>query len=162
MSQENSKAKKYKSISTSKPCSAAQYIAEMVCIRKSERENKGSLEYKFWNNSKNEQYQTQVRVASKLIKKFGEDSVLHYLNSPGGRNVYSLGFLHKSKKFVLPLKFVEQGIEKSKKIVEEENKKQRNVVDIPKGQYKPRKSQPNKKSLISKLRKADGNKNEDT
>ena len=162
MTQENSKAKKYRSISTSKPCSAAQYIAEMVCIRKSERENQGSLEYKFWNNSKNEQYQTQVRVASKLIKKFGEESVSHYLNSPGGRNVYSLGFLHKSKKFVLALRFVEQGIEKSKKIVDQEQKKKRNIVEIPKGEYKPRKTQPSKNTLMSKLRKVDGNKNKDT
>jgi len=159
MTQENSKAKKYKSISTSKPCSAAQYIAEMVCIRRSERENQGSLEYKFWNNSKNEQYQTQVRVASKLIKKFGEDSVLHYLNGPSGRNVYSLGFLHKSKKFVLVLKFVEQGIEKAKGVVDEKKKKKRDVVEIPKGKYKPRKTQPSKNTLMSKLRKADDSKN---
>ena len=162
MTHQNSKAKKYKSISTSEPCSASQYIAEMVCIRRSERENKGSLEYKFWNSSKNEQYQTQVRVASKLIKKFYEESILHYLNSPRGRSVYSLGFLHKSKKFVLALDFVQEGIEQSKKIIDEEKKKERNVVEIPKGEYKPRKTQPSKNTLMSKLRKVDGNKNKDT
>jgi hypothetical protein len=70
----------------------------MVCIRRAERENKGSLAYKFWN--KGETYQIQVRVAHKLIKKYGEKAILHYLNSPSGSNVYSLGFLHKSKKFV--------------------------------------------------------------
>ena len=161
MNQKNSKTPKYKSISTSKPCSAAQYIAEMVCIRKSERENNGSLEYKFWNNSKNEQYQTQVRVASKLIKKYGEQAVLHYLNSSRGRNIYSLGFLHKSKKFVLALNFVEDGIKESKKIVDEKNSKERNVIDIPDGEYKPRKKKSNN-SLMSKLRKVDGNKNKNT
>ena len=103
-----------------------------------------------------------MRVASKLIKKFCEESVLHYLNSPRGRNVYSLGFLHKSKKFVLALDFVQKGIEQSKKIVDEEKKKERNVVEIPKGEYKPRKTQPSKNTLMSKLRKADGNKNKDT
>ena len=110
MTQKNSDIRAYKSISTSQPCNAAQYIAELVCIRRSERENSGSLEYKFWNNSKNEQYQTQVRSASKLIKKYGDKTVLHYLNSRDGRNVYSLGFLHKSKKFVLLLDFVEEGV----------------------------------------------------
>jgi hypothetical protein len=71
-------------------------MAEMVCIRRAERENKGSLGYKFWNTG--DLYQIQVRVAHKLIKKYGEKAILHYLNSPSGKNVYSLGFLHKSKK----------------------------------------------------------------
>jgi len=128
MNQKNSNDKKFKSITTGQPCNAAQYIAEMVCLRRAERENKGSLAYKFWN--KGEAYQTQVRVAHKLIKKYGEKAILHYLNSPSGSNVYSLGFLHKSKKFVLPLEL--------------------------EGEFKPKKSQPNKKSLVSKLRKADG------
>jgi hypothetical protein len=161
MNQKKSSTREYKSISTSQPCSAPQYIAELVCIRRSERENTGSLEYKFWNNSKNEQYQTQVRVAAKLVKKYGDQSILHYLNSPSGRSVYSLGFLHKSKKFVLPLKFVEEGVEKSKKILDEQAKKEKTVIDLPKGEYKPRKQKP-KNTLMSKLRKLDGNKNEDS
>jgi len=161
MNQKNSNTRTYKSISTSQPCNAAQYIAELVCIRRSERENSGSLEYKFWNKSKNEQYQTQVRVASKLIKKYGEQTVLHYLNSPGGRNVYSLGFLHKSQKFVLPLKFVEEGIKKSKKILDVQEKKEKTTIKLPKGEYKPRKQKP-KNTLMSKLRKLDGNQDKDS
>ena len=35
-------------------------------------------------------------------------------------------------------------------------------IEIPKGEYKPRKTQPSKNTLMSKLRKADGNKNKDT
>ena len=161
MDQKNSPTRKFKSISTAKPCSASQYIAEMVCIRRSERENKGSLEYKFWNNSKNEEYQTQVRVASKLIKKFGSEAILHYLNGDG-KNVYSLGFLHKSKKFVLPLTFVKEGIEKSRAFLDEQGKKEKTVVDLPNGEYKPRKTIPQKNTLMSKLRKVDGNKNKDS
>ena len=158
MDQKNCSTPKFKSISTSKPCSAAQYIAEMVCIRRSERDNKGSLEYKFWNNSKNEEYQTQIRVASKLIKKFGSEAILHYLNG-SGKNVYSLGFLHKSKKFVLPLDFVKDGIEKSKELLDKQSKIEKKIVDLPKGEYKPRKTIPQKNTLMSKLRKVDGNKN---
>lgn len=161
MNQKNSETRAYKSISTSQPCNAAQYIAELVCIRRSERENNGSLEYKFWNNSKNEQYQTQVRAASKLIKKYGDKTVLHYLKSPSGKNVYSLGFLHKSKKFVLSLDFVEEGIKKSKKILDEKDKKKKTIIDLPKGEYKSRKQKP-KNSLMSKLRKLDGNKDKDS
>ena len=35
-------------------------------------------------------------------------------------------------------------------------------LEIPKGEYKPRKTQPSKNTLMSKLRKVDGNKNKDT
>ncbi len=161
MTQKKSNIQTFKSISTGQNCNAAQYIAEMVCIRRSERDNNGSLEYKFWNNSKNEQYQTQVRVASKLIKKYGHEAILHYLKNDG-HNVYSLGFLHKSKKFVLPLDFVKKGIEKSKKILDQNSKKEKTVIDLPKGEYKPRKTIPQKNTLMSKLRKLDGNKNKDT
>lgn len=155
MTQKKSNTQKFKSISTGQPCSTAQYLAELVCIRKAEKENKGSLGYKFWNNGDN--YKIQIRVAHKLIKKYGERAILHYLNSPSGSNVYSLGFLHKSKKFVLPLKFVEEGIQKSKKITDAEEAKPKKIIEKPQGEYKPRKSLPNKKSLLSKLRKADGN-----
>lgn len=68
MTQKKSNTQKYRSISTRQPCSAAQYCAELVCIRKRERDNKGSLEFKFWNKSQKEEYETQIRLASKLIK----------------------------------------------------------------------------------------------
>jgi hypothetical protein len=126
-----------------------------VCIRKSEKDNKGSLAYKFWNTG--ESYQVQVRVAHKLINKYGERAILHYLNSPNGLKIYSLGFLHKSKKFVLPLKFVETGIQKSKEITDAEDAKPKRVIETIDTEYKPRKSLPNKNSLLSKLRKVDGN-----
>jgi hypothetical protein len=126
----------------------------MVCIRRAEKNNKGSLSYKFWN--KEENYQIQVRVAHKLINKYGDKAVLHYLNNDGW-NVYSLGFLHKSKKFVLPLDFVKRGIEQSKKITDAEEAKPKKIVEKPKGEYQTKKSIPKSKSLLSKLRKADGN-----
>ena len=155
MTHKSSKIQKYKSISTGQPCNAAQYIAELVCIRRSERENNGSLGYKFWNNPKNEMFQTQVRSAHKLIKKYGEKTVLYYLNNDGS-NVYSLGFLHSSKKYVLIINFVKDGIEKAADIVKAEESKERKTVELPKGEFKPRKSQPKKNSLLNKLRKADG------
>jgi len=153
MTQKKETTPKYKSISTGQECNAAQYIAELVCLRRAERENKGSLSYEFWNKTDN--YKIQVRVAHKLIKKYGETAILHYLNSPKGKSVYSLGFLHKSKKFVLPLDFVKDGIEKSKKITDAEAAKPKKIVEKPKGEFKPRKL-PNKKTLLSKIRKADG------
>lgn len=158
MTQKKSKTLKYKSISTSQPCSASQYCAELVCLRKRERENKGSLEFKFWNKSQKEEYQTQIRLASKLIKKYGEKSLVSYLNSPSGRNVYSLGFLHKSKKFVLITDFVEKGVAKRSEELKIEEARPKRVVEVSKDtEYKPKKNNK-KKTLLSKLRNTDGKK----
>ena len=155
MDQKNSKTKKYKSLSTGQPCNAAQYAAELVCTRKRERENRGSLEFKFWNKSQKDEYQTQIRVASKLIAKYSESSLIRYLNSPSGNNIYSLGFLHKSKKFVLSLNFVDSGVKVFYEKEIEESKKEKKVVEVTKETYK--KKQPRKSgNLFSKIRKIDG------
>lgn len=157
MTQKKDNTPKYKSLFNNKSCSAAQYIAELVCKRRSEKENKGNLSYKFWNSGPQKaMYQTQVRAANKLIDKHGEDAVLHYLRNKGW-NVYSLGFLHKSKKFVLILDFVKAGVEESKVLVDELAKKEKKIVEVPTGDRKLRKPQ-GKKSLLSKLRNIDGKK----
>jgi hypothetical protein len=155
MDQKNSKTQKYKSCSTGQPCSAAQYAAELVCTRKRERENRGNLEFKFWNKSQKQEYQVQIRVASNLINKYCEKSLIRYLNSPSGRNIYSLGFLHKSKKFVLSLNFVEAGVKKCHEQIKEEDKKEKKIIEAPTGKYEKRKPKKSN-SLFSKIRKIDG------
>jgi hypothetical protein len=142
-------------LSTGQPCNAAQYAAELVCLRKREKENCGSLEFKFWNKSQKEEYQTQIRVASNLISKYSEKALIRYLNSPSGNNVYALGFLHKSKKFALTLRFVEKGVKELHSKLEEESKREKKIIEAPKGDYKPKKSKA-KNSLFSKIRKIDG------
>ena len=155
MTQKNSSTLTYKSLSTGQPCNAAQYAAELVCLRKRERENCGSLEFKFWNKSQKEEYQTQIRVASNLISKYSERALIRYLNSPSGNNVYALGFLHKSKKFALTLRFVEKGVKEFYAKLEEESKREKKIIEAPKGDYKPKKPR-GRKSLFSKIRKIDG------
>lgn len=148
---------KYKSCSTGEPCTAAQYIAELVCIRKREKENTGNLEYKFWNKSQKDEYQIQIRVANKLIKKYSTEAVLHYLNTPKGKKTYSLGFLHSSKKFVLISKYIEESIKDSFVITEEAKNKPKRVIDtenIDKLAYNPRKKNL-KTTLLNKIRKAE-------
>ena len=163
MTQKKDSTKKLKSISTGNLCNAAQYAAEIVCLRKAEKDNKGSLEYKFWSKSRNEQYEVQVRAAWKLIKKHGEDALLKYINSPSGRNVYSLGFLHKSGKYVLILKFVEKGVANAAKLVEEESKKPKKVLDTPdKIDYKQRKLFNTGSTLFSKIRNIEDGKRKET
>ena len=150
---------RFKSISTGLPCSTAQYVAELVCLRKRERDNVGSLEYKFWNKSHKEEYQIQVRVAHKLIKKFGEDALVHYITSPSGKNVFSLGFLHKSQKFVLSLRFVEHGVAKAAIVIQSENKREKKVLEVPdEVKYQPKKSFGNK-TLLSQIQSIEGSGN---
>lgn len=158
MDQKNSKTQKYKSLSTGQPCNAAQYCAELVCLRKRERENKGSLEFKFWNKSQKEQYQTNIRVANTLIKKYSEKALVRYLNSPSGRNIYSLGFLHQSKKFVLTLNFVDEGVGKCFEMLKSQEAKAKTKKEEPKKElvFKPKKTKAKKNSLFSKLRNIDG------
>jgi hypothetical protein len=154
MDQKNSNIQKYKSISTGQPCNAAQYAAELVCIRKREKENKGNLEFKFWNKSQKQEYETQIRAAWNLIDKFDEKSLIRYLNSPSGNNVYALGFLHKSKKFVLLLSFVEAGVKKTFEELKEQEKIEKKVIEIEKVDTFNRKSRP-VNNKFSKLRKID-------
>ena len=152
MDQKKENIRTFKSVSTGHSCNAAQYVAEVVCIRRGEKENKGSLEYKFWNKSHHEEYQIQVRVAWKLIKKFGEDALLHYINGPSAKKVYSLGFLHKSGKFVLILRFVEKGVVASLEKVNKEKSKKKKVLKVPeKSEYR---TPPHQKTntLFSKIR----------
>lgn len=155
MNQKNSNTLKYKSLSTGQPCNAAQYAAELVCIRKRQKENCGSLEFKFWNKSQKSEYQTQIRVASNLISKYSESALIRYLNSPNGSNIYALGFLHKSKKFVLALKFVEKGVKEFHNKLEQESKREKKIIQAPDSEYKPKKPRGGK-SLFSKIRKIDG------
>lgn len=158
MDQQKNNIQKYKSCSTGEPCTVAQYIAEIVCLRKREKENVGSLEYKFWNKSHKDEYQIQIRVANKLIKKYSEDAVLHYLNNGLGRKTYSLGFLHSSKKFVLVSKFVEDGVKKSFVEVEEQKNKTKKIIDVndlDQMNYVPKKSKKDKNILLNKIRNAE-------
>jgi len=160
MDQKKDYTRTFKSVSTGQDCNAAQYAAETVCIRKRERENKGSLEYKFWNKSHQDEYQIQVRVAWKLIKKFGEEALIHYINSPGAKKVYSLGFLHKSGKFVLPLRFVERGIKKSAEQVKKDKTKKKEVLKVPDNSEYRTRQHKKKNTLFSKIRNIENGKSE--
>jgi hypothetical protein len=163
MTQKKDKTKKLKSISTGNLCSVAQYVAEIVCLRKAEKDNKGSLEYRFWSKSKNKQYKVEVRAAWKLIKKYSEDALLKYINSPSGRNVYSLGFLHKSGRYVLILKFVEKGVADAAKLLKKESKKDKKILDSSeKIEYKHRQSFNSGSTLFSKIRNIEDDERKET
>jgi hypothetical protein len=103
MTQEKKLEKVFKSPSTGVMCDAAQYIAELMCLRKAEKDNKGNLSFKFWNKSQKKSYQAQIVAAHRLIDQFGEKLLLAFINSDKGKKIYSLGFYH-------PLDFVKKMI----------------------------------------------------
>lgn len=156
MAQKKENIQKYKSLSTGSPCTAAQYVAELVCTRRRNKENTGSLPYKFWNNSHKEEYEIQIRVANKIIKKYNEESLMHFLNKGGGTKTYSLGFLHSSKKFVLISKFVESGVAESFEILKGQSEQPKKIIDVREDglEYKPRK-RTNTNTILNKIRKAE-------
>jgi hypothetical protein len=163
MTQKKDNASKLRGCSTGQLCSVAQYVAELVCLRKAERDNVGSLEYKFWNKSRKDQYQIQVRAASKLVKKYSEKALLKYITSPSGKNIYSLGFLGKSKAYVVILKFVDTGVAKTFKILESQTKEDKKVLDVPENiEYKAKKQFSKQSTLFAKIRNIEDGKRKET
>ena len=83
--------KNYKHKTTGQACNAAQYIAEMVCLREAEKERVGRPAYALWNTERwQKQFKSQVTKAYQLLKKYGEKAIINALNSYKGKNVYSL------------------------------------------------------------------------
>lgn len=98
MDQKKENAKVYKSPSTGQLCDSAQYLAELMCYRRAEKDQISGLEYKFWNKSMKDTYKAQIVAARRLISQFGEKNVIYYINQNKG--IYSLGH-YRSPKFIV-------------------------------------------------------------
>ena len=83
--------KNYKHKTTGQECNAAQYIAEMVCLREAEKERVGRPAYALWNTETwQKKFKSQVTKAYQLIKKYSDKAIINALNSYKGKNIYSL------------------------------------------------------------------------
>jgi hypothetical protein len=90
MAKERSDKSKYKSPSTGEYCTASQWLAETMCMRVAEKNNEGSLSYKFWNTKKwKKTYGWQVVCANRLMKQFCEETVISYIRD--NKWILSLG-----------------------------------------------------------------------
>lgn len=95
--------KHYRSPSTGQECTAAQFIAEVLCVRNFKRQNSNQDPgYKFWNKD-NKRYQTEIISVSKLMNMFDENIIVSYLLGPG-KNIYSSGYYTPHKWLVESLK----------------------------------------------------------
>ena len=154
MTQEKKQEKVFKSPSSGVMCSVAQYIAEVMCLRKAEKENKGNLPLKFWNTEKRKKsYQSQIVATQRLISEFGEEIILAFINSDDGKKIYSFGFYN-------PLPFIKEKIARfaetyvPRQITISEPVEKMNV-DI-----KPAPVFNNKKSKFSRLKELEKNNGE--
>lgn len=148
--------KNFKSPSTGQLCTLPQYVAEVICLRKCEKENKGQLAFKFWNKNQKKTYQAQIVCANRLIEKYGEDAILSFLKN--NKNIYSLGFYY-------PHKFVDEIICKEAEVLKKKNKEraqestkiEEKPIDIA-----PAKRSRRKNNLISQIRKIEDGENQES
>tara|TARA_Y100000361_G_scaffold27680_1_gene22686 strand:+ start:25 stop:450 length:426 start_codon:yes stop_codon:yes gene_type:complete len=137
--------KNYKHKTTGQACNAAQYIAEMVCLREAEKQRVGRPAYALWNTDKwQKKFKSQVTKAYTLLKKYSDKAIINALNSYKGKKIYSLRV-----KFLEPIiKKEQESIDKLEATEIKEVKYEDNTMQ------KPRKSF-GKKSLFSKLENLD-------
>tara|TARA_R100000908_G_C3691553_1_gene105747 strand:+ start:288 stop:713 length:426 start_codon:yes stop_codon:yes gene_type:complete len=137
--------KNYKHKTTGQECNAAQYIAEMVCLREAEKQRVGRPAYALWNTEKwQKKFKSQVTKAYNLLKKYSDKAIINALNSYKGKKIYSLR-----------VKFLEPIIEKEQEAIDKiEAKEIKEIKYEDNTLQKPRKSFGNQ-SLFSKLESLD-------
>lgn len=76
--------------SNNKEVTAAQFITEMICEHKAQRD-KEDLHYRFWTHKKwSRFYRNQIATANKLVKKYDAMAIVKALKDPKAKNIYSL------------------------------------------------------------------------
>ena len=86
---------RYQHESTGDHCTCAAYVAEIMCKKKAEYKNAGSLPFKFWNTEpwKNT-FRYQMTLANKLLKdkRISEQALVKAINSIEFKraNIFSL------------------------------------------------------------------------
>lgn len=137
-------AKKYISkYSNNKEVSAAQYITEIICEKKAQRDGT-DLYYRFWTNKKwSAFYRNQIASANKLVNKYNDIAIVRALKDNRTSKIYSLRAPH-----LLPI------IEEEQIKLDAENK----TITLNLERHEDIKFQTkinNKKNLISKLKDID-------
>lgn len=145
MAEKRTDSSRYKSPSTGDYCTAAQYIAEMMCQRMAENSNEGSLAYKFWNTEKwKNTYSQQVILANRLLNDHDERAVLRALRNYRGSKIYSLRFPALADL----IKIEQESLKK-------EDSSEQITIDFSSDNSKRSQKPFGKKSKINKLRELD-------
>lgn len=125
----------FKSLNTGQDITPAAYIAEVVCQKKAESENNGTLPKSYWNNPKYKaHFKSQIVKASQLLKKYSVSAITNALKH--------------NKCWSLRVKWLEDVIKREQRKIDEEvkNRKTTVVEALPE-----RKKQQGKKTLFGEL-----------
>lgn len=136
MQSERTDQKPYKSLCSDLYMDAPNYLAELVCRRKQEKENSGSLPIKFWNHPKyRDLYIREVSQARVLLRTYSSTAIIEALSDYRSRFILSLRnkklirVIEEYQKKVPESKFTEsQPIEEATKIAPLPSKK--NILDL--------------------------------
>jgi hypothetical protein len=141
---------KYKHESTGDHCTCAAYVAEIMCKRNAENKNVGSLPYKFWNKKPWDwTFKKQLWAAGKILKDHSEEALVKAINSDDFKGIFSLN--HPK---VIGI------VRKYELLLEEQDKKPRQEINVNKN-AKTRKKSYGGKNLLNKLRKIENGEKED-
>jgi hypothetical protein len=129
--------------SNGKTVSAAQYITELICEKKAQKDKK-DLHYRFWLHAEWEKYyKNQIASAYTLLKKYSDIAIIRGLNNPKASRIYSLRAPH-----LAPI------IEQEQQAIDAENKQLSITLSRPDivvfGQNTNKKS-----NIVSKLKDLD-------
>lgn len=119
MSLIRTESKPFKSLCSELYVDAPNYLAEVVCRRKQEKDNTGTLPLKFWNHPKYKNlYIREVSQARNLLKKYPVTAILKALEDWDARFIMSLRNknLIKVIEKVLPTITVGEFIEESTQV----------------------------------------------
>ena len=137
--------KNYRHKTTGQLCNAAQYIAEMVCLREAEKQNVGRPAYALWNTEKwKKKFQSQVTKAYQLLKKYHEKAIINALTSYKGKTIYSLR-----------VKFLEDLINKEQTQLDKTDQREIKKIEYEDNSLLSPSKPYGKQSKISELRNLD-------
>lgn len=136
---------KYKHQSTGDYCTCAAYVAEIMCMRKAEKENLGSLPLKFWNVKPWDwTFKKQLYAANQLLKEYSDVALVKAINSQDFFGIFSLSH-PKTRRTVEKYQILENEIK--------DKEPQKLEVHV---KPKVRKNTFGRKSTLNKLRELDG------
>lgn len=129
--------------SNNKEVTAAQFITEMICEHKAQKD-KEDLHYRFWTSKKwSKFYKDQIATANQLVKKYDAMAIIKALKDPKAKNIYSLR-----------APFLKDIIIEHQSILQSGNKTLKQKLQRPE-QAKHQRPSTQKSNILSKLKDID-------
>lgn len=130
-SDQRTEAKPFKSLTTDIYVDAPNYLAELICVRKAQKDGLGALPEKFWNLPKHKNlYIREVSQARNLLKTYPAKVIIAAIQSWKAKWIMSY-----RNKNLIPI--LEEEMKSFKEISVEETKQEELVSQKPLPKYNP-------------------------